>query len=159
MSRAWSDRESLDAAEPRAAEEPVCPLCGTRVSHPLEPGGTVLCHPDRGGCGVTIRPVPYLVTGKHEAVPVVVTHWEGCCTPYTPVGDKLTHSRWCEAHPNEALTPNERDEYRAALRAAYARSVREHPAGSEVRAWKPWWRDPAYVDAHVDDEDDRPPIS
>lgn len=166
MGKSWGDRESLDASEPRDVEEPTCPLCGTRIAHPLEPGGTVLCHPERGGCGVTVRPAPYLTSPKGERAapvvrtdpPVVLLNWERCCKPYTPVGDKLVHSLRCPDRPGVALTPHERDSFRAEVRARMM-----HPAGKDrgvepARAVPP---SPAlrenYVDAHLDDDDDLGP--
>jgi len=159
VSKSWGDRESLERAEPRDPEEPACPLCGTRVAHPYEPGGTVLCHPERGGCGAIIRPVPYLVADQGEraspTAPAADRGWQSCCRPYTPVGLRLVHSRWCPRFPGSALTPAERDGYRAERRAKVA-----HPAGADLEvpdeAQAVRQVDvPGYADAHSDDDDDR----
>jgi hypothetical protein len=150
-----TDRESLDQAEPREAEEPICPLCGTRIAWPWEPGGTVLCHPDRGGCGANVRPVPYLAdSGKvsPEAAPVRTT-WEKCCTPYltgAPSGVFPRHSSRCPLYPNSKLTRGERRGRREELEAQA-----EHPARAVIDVPLPLMADEDYVDAHIDDGDDR----
>jgi len=151
------DRASLERSEPHDDDEGTCPLCGTRVAHPLEPGGTVLCHPERGGCGAIVRPVPYLAGvdgGPREVVAPDRTPWQSCCHPYIPVGSILVHSRRCELFPNRRLTPTERVGYRAEMRARL-----RHPAGgTELVGSIPAVRSvdvEGYVDAHLDDDDDR----
>jgi len=159
-----NDRESLDAQEPRELEEPVCPLCGTRVAHPWEPGGTVLCHPDRGGCGANVRPVPYLVSsrrsGESGGEPLTGparTTWERCCDPFAPPrpsGRRLRHSQRCALYPELPLTPGELEG-----RVEELRSRADHPTTITTTTGNPGVvmirDDAAYMDAHLDDDDDR----
>lgn len=155
------DRSSLDAAEPRPSdEEPMCPWCGSRISWPYEPGGLVLCHPDRGGCGAYVRPVPYLAAVEGEAsgespglgTAPARTTWEACCLPYFPArpsGVVARHSQSCPLYASERLTRGELDGWREANRAKA-----EHPAGTKIEPPLPIMWDEDYVDAHIDDEDD-----
>lgn len=161
-----NERESLDAAEPRAGEEPTCPLCGTRIAHPFEPGGTVLCHPDRGGCGVTVKPVPVVLVDTGYGLPapgpsapflsqlVKRSGWESCCRPFAPArpsGRRLRHSERCPRYPEELLNAAELEGWRAELRARA-----EHPAQPTAPVEPiPLRGDDAYVEAHMDDDDDR----
>jgi len=158
-----NDRESLEAQEPRDLEEPVCPLCGTRIAHPWEPGGTVLCHPDRGGCGAHVRPVPYLasvdVSGESGGEPPTGpdrTTWGSCCHPYAPPrpsGRALRHSQRCPRYPELPLTEGELEGWRDELG-----DRSEHPSSITTETTNPGITmirdDAAYMDAHADDEDD-----
>jgi hypothetical protein len=151
-----NDRESLDASEPRPSEEPMCPLCGTRVAWPWEPGGTVLCHPDRGGCGANVRPVPYLApthggAGETSSAGPARTTWEACCTPYltgAPSGVFPRHSSRCPQFPNSKLTRGERRGRREQLE-----DQAQHPARSVIDVPLPIMEDEGYIDAHSDDRD------
>ena len=77
------------------------------------------------------------------------------CTPYKPVGPRLVHSRYCPKFPNQALSQEERAQYRA---------MKLHPAGKHrgvphvIPALPPL--DPtAYADYWSDRDDDPGPFS
>lgn len=66
-----------------------------------------------------------------------------CCKPIqapTPGGWRWVHSKFCKVNPRQRVT-------QADWEAAAARTV--HPAGVDLPT-----RDPAYMDAHSDDDDD-----
>ena len=77
----------------------------------------------------------------------------GCgCTPWSPTLS-LRHSSFCPKFPNQALTWAELDAYHAAKLAEIGVKVRATPGlGPQVDLRST--RDPGYIDAHSDDEDD-----
>lgn len=70
------------------------------------------------------------------------------CTPFAVGTGAIYHNAECSQKPNQGLTQAERKAWVMANRAA---DRADHPAKGTLRSV----RDPDYVDAHIDDLDDR----
>ena len=83
------------------------------------------------------------------------------CIPWFPGGMAARHSRYCKRFPNQVLSANEAEVWRAQNRSAeqaetrrlLAASVIEHPARGSKRPLR-IVEDVGYMDHHSDRDDD-----